>query len=48
MSLRGCTYVKLLFFVLLGHVCLVGLGEADLVEIIGDDLNNILFTLGNM
>ena len=43
----GSTYVELLLFVLLGHVCFVGFGVADLVEIIGDDLDNIPFILGS-
>lgn len=38
-------YVKLLLFVLLGHVCLIGFGVADLIEIISDDLNDTLFAL---
>ena len=44
----GLNYMELLFLVLLGHVCLVGLREADLIEVIGDDLDDALFTLENM
>ena len=35
--------MELLLFVLLGHVCLVGLGIADLVEVIRDHRNDIPF-----
>ena len=40
--------MELLFLVLLGHVCLVGLGEADLIEVIGDDLDDALLTFESM
>ena len=41
-------YMKLLLFVLFGHVCLIGLGVADLVEFISDDLNDILLSFVNL
>lgn len=34
--------MKLLLFVLPGHVCLISLGVANLVEVISDDLNDVL------
>lgn len=40
--------MQLLLFVLLGHVCLVSLSVADLVEVINNDLDNILFSLGTV
>ena len=40
--------MELLLLVLLRHVCLVGFGVADLIEIIGDDLDDALLTFESM
>lgn len=37
--------MKLLLFVLLGHICLISFGVADLIEIISDDLDDTFFAL---
>lgn len=40
--------MKLLLFVLLGHVCLISFGVADLIEIVSDDLDDTVFALITM
>ena len=42
---RSKTYVKLLLFALLGHVCLISLGITDFIKAISDNLDDALFTL---
>ena len=44
----GMNHMKLLLFVLFGHVCLVGLGKANLVEVTGDHLDDAFLTFENM
>ena len=39
------THVELLFLALPGHVCLVGLGVANLIKVIRDDGDDIPLTL---
>ena len=40
--------MELLLLVLFGHVRLIGLGVADLIEVIGDDLDDTLLSLESM
>ena len=39
---KETAYMKLLFLVLLGHVCLISLGIADLVKVLSDNFDDIL------